>query len=62
MFRSYVYFAVPVPPMVVTATSTVVPAVPAGTGKVLAPKVAGSLHAVRLAKEQGADFAVLVSS
>ncbi|MET9349930.1 SDR family NAD(P)-dependent oxidoreductase, partial [Streptomyces termitum] len=31
-------------------------------GKVLAPKVAGSLHAVRLAKEQGADFAVLVSS
>ncbi|OEJ94011.1 SDR family oxidoreductase [Streptomyces thermolilacinus] len=30
--------------------------------KVLAPKVAGSLHVVRLAKEQRADFAVLVSS
>ncbi|MFJ6637066.1 SDR family oxidoreductase, partial [Streptomyces sp. NPDC091376] len=30
--------------------------------KVLAPKVAGSLNVVRLAKEQGADFTVLVSS
>ncbi|WP_331453473.1 SDR family NAD(P)-dependent oxidoreductase [Streptomyces sp. SS162] len=30
--------------------------------KVLAPKVAGSLHVVRLAKERRADFAVLVSS
>ncbi|WP_138898718.1 beta-ketoacyl reductase, partial [Streptomyces chryseus] len=30
--------------------------------KVLAPKVSGSLNVVRLAKEQGADFAVLVSS
>ncbi|MFE5487691.1 SDR family NAD(P)-dependent oxidoreductase [Streptomyces sp. NPDC056527] len=30
--------------------------------KVLAPKVPGSLNVVRLAKEQGADFAVLVSS
>ncbi|MET7760400.1 SDR family NAD(P)-dependent oxidoreductase [Streptomyces sp. NPDC005389] len=30
--------------------------------KVLAPKVAGSLHVVRLAKDQRADFAVLVSS
>ncbi|WP_411574580.1 SDR family NAD(P)-dependent oxidoreductase [Streptomyces fradiae] len=30
--------------------------------RVLAPKVAGSLHVVRLAKERRADFAVLVSS
>ncbi|MFD3482280.1 SDR family NAD(P)-dependent oxidoreductase [Streptomyces sp. NPDC058665] len=30
--------------------------------KVLAPKVPGSLNVVRLAKEQGADFTVLVSS
>ncbi|MFI9124074.1 SDR family NAD(P)-dependent oxidoreductase [Streptomyces bikiniensis] len=30
--------------------------------KVLAPKVAGSLHVVRLAKERRADFVVLVSS
>ncbi|MFJ3875889.1 SDR family NAD(P)-dependent oxidoreductase [Streptomyces sp. NPDC090077] len=30
--------------------------------KVLAPKVPGSLNVVRLAKDQGADFAVLVSS
>lgn len=30
--------------------------------RVLAPKVPGSLNVVRLAKEQGADFAVLVSS
>ncbi|MGW7201375.1 SDR family oxidoreductase, partial [Streptomyces chryseus] len=30
--------------------------------KVLAPKVSGSHNVVRLAKEQGADFAVLVSS
>ncbi|EST33033.1 SDR family NAD(P)-dependent oxidoreductase [Streptomyces niveus] len=30
--------------------------------KVLAPKIPGSLNVVRLAKEQGADFAVLVSS
>ncbi|WP_405789790.1 SDR family NAD(P)-dependent oxidoreductase [Streptomyces sp. NBC_01367] len=30
--------------------------------KVLAPKVPGSLNVVRLAKEEGADFAVLVSS
>ncbi|MEV7676900.1 SDR family oxidoreductase [Streptomyces sp. NPDC088752] len=30
--------------------------------EVLAPKVAGSLHVVRLAKERRADFAVLVSS
>ncbi|MGP3980115.1 SDR family NAD(P)-dependent oxidoreductase [Streptomyces sp. KR80] len=30
--------------------------------RVIAPKVSGSLNVVRLAKEQGADFAVLVSS
>ncbi|MFE3504444.1 SDR family NAD(P)-dependent oxidoreductase [Kitasatospora sp. NPDC059160] len=30
--------------------------------RVLAPKVAGSLNAVRLAQQRGADFAVLVSS
>ncbi|MGW7366848.1 SDR family NAD(P)-dependent oxidoreductase, partial [Streptomyces sp. NPDC054841] len=30
--------------------------------KVIAPKIPGSLNAVRLAQEQGADFAVLVSS
>ncbi|MEU9421104.1 SDR family NAD(P)-dependent oxidoreductase [Streptomyces sp. NPDC048272] len=32
------------------------------TEKVLAPKIPGSLNVVRLAKEEGADFAVLVSS